>query len=206
MSIKPAYSVAILLSLFFVHVPSTLYAQELQELKIEAPEGWRSEGVDLPPAFAPELKLKGRAELQFGPGMFDKDADHFFTYVYAFRTEAEPKFDEDVITSSLLAYYQGLAKRVSRDRSVDVDSFTLKLEKPEQQSDSVDAFTGQLVWTEPFATNAQQTLTLKIESRFDEDSKKNYLFVCASPSDDEEIWKQLLEIRDGFNKSFGFEK
>ncbi len=172
-----------------------------QEMKIDAPEGWRSEGVELPPPFAPELKLKGQAQLQFSPGMFDKDSDLFFTYVFAFRTEAEPKLEQEIIESSLLAYYQGLAKRVSRNRELDVDTFELKLEKSEEQPDDATSYTGTLDWTEPFATNASQTLKLDVESRFDEESKQNYLFVCASPSEDEEVWKQLLEIRSGFNKS-----
>ena len=44
----------------------SVFGQEA--IKLDAPANWRSEAVNLPPPFAPEVKLKGKARVYFSPG------------------------------------------------------------------------------------------------------------------------------------------
>lgn len=191
---------------------------EGQSLKLEAPDKWRSESVKLPPPFAPKVELKGEAQVYFSPGWGKKDSDQFFTYTFLFQTEPEPKFDKKVIEKELLAYFGGLASAVSRGK-VDPAKFKLSVteakqgEDKEVSGDKQDSkknkrFNAALKWTEPFFTKSEQTLNMEIVTRFDEEEKKNYLMVCASPQDPKskaeassKVWQQLRKIQAGFSKS-----
>lgn len=181
-----------------------------QTLKLDAPEKWRSESVKLPPPFAPKVSLKGEAKVYFSPGWGKKDSDEFFTYIFLFQTEAEPKFDEKVIEKELLAYFGGLAAAVSRGK-VDPKTFKMTVKEMKQDSEKkgeADSkrYSAQMKWTEPFFTKAEQTLHLEVVAQFNTEDKKNYLVVGASPQDprsrslaSSKVWQQLRKVQTDFN-------
>jgi len=195
---------------------ATAIAQTDQALKLDVPVKWRAETVKLPPPFAPKVSLKGKAKVYFSPGWGEQDSDQFFTYAFLFQTEAEPKFDKELIKKELLAYFGGLAAEVSGDK---VDAATLKMTVKEIKVASEGSpgsttkpavadgkrFTAELKWTEPFFTESQQTLKMELVSKFNEAEDKNYLMVCVSPQDPKskaepnvKVWQELRKIQASF--------
>jgi len=173
---------------------------------------WKGERIQLPPAFAPGMKLTGIEEIRFAPGMFDARSDSFFTYAFVFSVPMEQELTQEVIQRETLAYYRGLAESVSKSkgRTVDAGKFTFKLEqakeatgRPEKipASTKIIQYTGELDWVEPFATAKPQALHFEIQSWTDPTTSRNYLFVCTSPKargETEEVWKELRKIRGSF--------
>lgn len=84
----------------------------------DAPDGsmrgslddWQSEFIPLPPEFAPTLPA-GEELLLFAPGMFDPEAEDYWSYVFLMRLETGP-LDASAMSNLLFAYYDGLIRAV----------------------------------------------------------------------------------------------
>lgn len=173
---------------------------------------WKGERITLPPAFAPTMKLKGIEEIRFAPGMFQAQADSFFSYAFVFSVSKEQELTEAVIQREILVYYRGLAESVlkGKGRAVDTGKFTFKLERakqatgvPEQlpSSTPITQYAGELDWVEPFVTGKPQLLHFEIHSWTLPSTARNYLFVCTSPKtrgETEAVWKALRTLRRRF--------
>ena len=173
---------------------------------------WKGERIQLPPPFAPAMKLKGIEEVRFAPGMFDAASDTFFSYAFVFSVPKEQELTQQMIQQEILAYYRGLAGAILKRKGVDADTgkFTFKLEQakdatgtPEKVPASAKAiqYHGELVWVEPFVTAKPQVLHFEIQSWTDPARSRNYLFVCTSPKarwDSDATWKELRSIRRTF--------
>ena len=177
-------------------------------LQLKAPTGWKGETISLPPSFAPDMKLKGTEVIRFAPGMFDAKADSFFSYVFVFQVDPKQELTRKVLRQEILVYYRGLAATVLKDQKVDFDpkSFNLKLEEAKvtaaAQPAEAKMYKGDLKWLEPFVTRKPQTLHLELNVWQDAKSKRNYIFVCASPKKTTEaIWKEMRDIRKSFYQS-----
>ena len=186
-----------------------LFADESGSAKLAAPTGWGGETIQLPPGFAPDMKLKGSEHIRFAPGMMRPASDSFFCYAFVFDLQPKPVLTEAVVKNEFLKYYRGLCKAVLQGEPPDVDpsAFTLELRvkstvKPssdEQEADTVVRYTGTLDWVEPFATKKPQKLNLELRTWAAND--RNFIFVCVSPQTRESaIWKQLHAIRDDYLK------
>lgn len=185
-------------------------ADETNSVKLAAPEGWSGETIALPPAFAPDMKLKGSEYIRFSPGMMRPSSDSFFSYAFVFELQPKPDLTEAVIKEEFLKYYRGLCQKVLDGKIPDLDpsKFTLELQrlksdsKPQPTEKDADApmqYAGTLYWIEPFATKKPQKLNLEIRTWTRND--RNYIFACVSPQARETaIWKQLRAIRDDYLK------
>ena len=172
---------------------------------------WSGETIELPPGFAPDMKLKGHEHIRFAPGMMKSASDTFFSYAFVFELSPKPDLTEAVVKDEFLKYYRGLCKAVLNGKLPDVDpsDFTLELQrgkpdpkaaKDDQAADTPTLYTGKLDWVEPFATKKRQKLNLEIQIWTK--SEHNYIFACVSPQPvDTAIWKQLHEIRDDYLKT-----
>ena len=171
---------------------------------------WGGETIDLPPRFAPDMKVKGQELIRFAPGMFDAKSENFFSYIFAFSVEGED-VTEEVIHDEMLVYYRGLAGSLLERKGIEVDTdkFTFEMEKSEKAEspspaagdNAVTQYQGTLDWVEPFATTKPQKLHFELHAWTDPKVKRSYLVVGASPvplEDDIEIWKLLREIRVKF--------
>lgn len=187
-----------------------LAADEPSPAKLAAPAGWGGETIQLPPAFAPEMELKGSEHIRFAPGMMKPESDTFFSYAFVFELEPMPELTEAVVKDEFLKYYRGLCKAVLNGKlpQVDPSKFTLELQRAKsdatitldvKNSDMPVLYTGTLEWVEPFATKKPQTLNLDIQTWTRKD--RSFIFACVSPqARDAAIWKQLHEIRNGYLK------
>jgi len=80
----------------------------------EALPGWRYEKIALPPEFAPTLPT-GTEVLWFAPGMFEPEADDYFTY--AFSLDMDEGLSSPAAFEALLGeYYRGLMSAVASGR------------------------------------------------------------------------------------------
>ena len=188
-----------------------LAADEPNAFKLAAPKDWSGETIELPPGFAPDMKLKGYEHIRFAPGMMKSGSDTFFSYAFVFELSPKPELTETVVKDEFLKYFRGLCKAVLNGKFPDVDpsEFTLELQqvKPdpkqalnEKAADSPTQYTGKLDWVEPFATKKRQKLNLEIRTWTK--NEHNYIFACVSPQPaDAAIWKQLHTIRDDYLKT-----
>jgi len=188
-----------------------LVADEPSSFKLAAPKGWGGETIELPPGFAPDMKLKGSEHIRFAPGMMKPESESFFCYAFVFELQPKPGLTEAVLKDEFLKYYRGLCTAVLNGKLPDVDpsEFTLELKRvksdaePSSDEKAVDPptlYTGTLDWVEPFATKKPQKLNLEIRTWAGEE--RNYIFVCVSPqARDAAIWKQLHAIRDDYLKN-----
>ena len=173
---------------------------------------WKGERIQLPPPFAPAMKLKGTEEIRFAPGMFDAGSATFFSYAFVFSVSKDQALTEEIIQREILAYYRGLSESILKRKNVnaDADKFTFKLQQakeaagtPEKVAASAKAvqYHGELNWTEPFVTAKPQVLYFEIQSWADPATSRNYLFVCTSPKprgDADATWTELRAIRRSF--------
>ncbi len=187
-----------------------LAVDELSAAKLAAPAEWGGETIQLPPGFAPEMKLKGSEHIRFAPGMMDPKSDTFFSYAFVFELEPMPELTEAVVKEEFLTYYRGLCKAVLNGKLPDVDPLKFTLELQRAKSDATTTpddtttimpahYTGTLEWVEPFATKKAQTLNLDIQTWTSSD--RSFIFACVSPqARDAAIWKQLHKIRSDYLK------
>ena len=185
-----------------------LAADEPNTFKLAAPKDWSGETLELPPGFAPDMKLKGYEHIRFAPGMMKSGSETFFSYAFVFELSPKPELTEAVVKDEFLKYYRGLCAAVLNGKVPDVDpsDFTIELKqvkpdsKPaseEKASDVSTRYTGKLDWVEPFATKTRQKLNLEIQTWTK--NEHNYIFACVSPQPaDAAIWKQLHTIRDEY--------
>ncbi len=180
------------------------------EIQFDIPEGWKSERIELPPSFAPDMELQGTEDVRFAPGMFQAKSDSFFSYIFVFQLQAKPKLTLEVLDRELLVYYRGLAKAVSKRRNpkLDTEQFSLQLKEAQKtvakarDARGLKRYAGDLKWVEPFVTQKAQTLYLEVDTWANSKTGENYLFVCVSPQDKKaEIWKTMLELREKFLKT-----
>jgi hypothetical protein len=174
--------------------------------QLPLPSGWRKETFKLPPTFAPTMKWKGSEELRFAPGMFKANAPDFFCYAFLLWLTDDAQIDAKTLERELLAYYRGLSASVSKPkkREVDTTTFSLTIMPASQQPQSrpggeaVAGYSGELKWTEPFATGKHQTLHLEIQTWPSAKHKHHCVFICASPqAPTAAVWKTLRDIRAG---------
>ena len=187
-----------------------LVGEEPSSLKLAAPKEWGGETIELPPPFAPEMKLKGSEHIRFAPGMMKPESDSFFCYAFVFELQPKPALTDAVLKDEFLKYYRGLCKAVLGGKFPEVDpsEFTLELKRvksdaepasDEKGADATTLYTGTLDWVEPFATKKAQKLNLDIRTLSRD--KRNTIFVCVSPqARDAAIWKKLHKIRDDYLK------
>ena len=91
---------------------SLLLADEPGSFKLAAPSGWGGETIQLPPGFAPDMKLKGSEHIRFAPGMMKPESDSFFSYAFVFELQPQPVLTDDVVKDEFLKYYRGLCREV----------------------------------------------------------------------------------------------
>src|SRR5438552_2880670 len=79
-----------------------LVADEPKPAKLAAPDGWGGETIELPPGFAPDMKLKGSEHIRFAPGMMKPESDSFFSYAFVFELQPKAGLTEAVLKDEFL--------------------------------------------------------------------------------------------------------
>ena len=193
----------ILLLTLFLNLEAAQPLEKQQFVFKKPTPQWFGERIALPPkGFAPDLGLKGVEEILFAPGMFKADQPDFFSYVFLFALEANPKLDAKVLKKELFTYYSGLSKARMGNPKLDTSKFSVKVNTvedkgvPPKSANNVKNYRAEIVWIEPFATKKMQTLYFELQTWQYKGAPYQYLFVCASPQKPgKPIWKTLRTIR-----------
>lgn len=147
----------------------------------EAP-GWRSERIELPPEFAPSLPA-GTERLYFAPGMFERGAPDFWSYVFALRFESASIGGAE-LERLFTDYYRGLIGAVAKQKGIafDPESVVTRRAGGALEIAIVDAF------------GSGEPVELRLEVR----AGARCLSVAASPAaPDAPLWSRLRRVRDG---------
>lgn len=130
---------------FVADAPDAASAEARRALVAWLGEEWGTETIHLPPSFAPELPA-GVESLHFAPGMFEPEADDFWTYTFMLELEG-PAPDQAQLQGWLELYYDGLLTSVaaSAGRDIGADPATATVQRTgarsfELEVDFIDAF------------------------------------------------------------------
>ncbi len=94
-------------------------------IQLKAPEKWSGETITLPPGFARDMAIKGVEVIRFAPGMFDPQAEDFFSYASSScrsRKAADGKQLHDEFLSTIAVW-----QRLSRGAEARRRSWNFKL-------------------------------------------------------------------------------
>lgn len=198
---------SIILLLFFA-IALNAFQKEHSAIEIKAPSDWRPETINFPLDFAPQIAYKGVEELRFAPGMFKPATNTYFTYLFVWDLQGKQPIDSEILSQALTSYFKGLCKEVGEARQIKMDLDKVAAEVTPGENSAINSainkekyqkiFRAKVTAFDPF--NKGEALKLNIEIvLLNTDKDKTVLFYCVSPkSFDDEIWKQLYEIRDSF--------
>jgi len=140
-----------------------IMSQEVETV-LSAPEGWRSEILPFPLAFAPEIDFDGFQDVRFAPGWADQSSDEFWTYHFIWYIRDQPHLTEDLLTDFFMSYYDGLSAAVLNldEKSSDghPDKTLCLFIKSE------DGYKGKIRAFDPFFTQDYITINISIEESY----------------------------------------
>lgn len=172
--------------------------QKKEALLLPFPEDWKYEKIDLPLAFAPEMKHKGFEELRFGPGMFDTTSESYFTYLFAVAFEKTTKFNKRTLKDFILQYYRGLCAVVDKSNTfgIDYDEIKVTIRKARTLEGRSACYVAELVFFDAFTNGQKILLNMNLELTIDNVTEKTYLLALVSPQNTTHpIWKFMKETR-----------
>jgi hypothetical protein len=163
---------------------------QVKSLLPPPPTGWRTERLEFPLSFAPELDYRGHEDLLFAPGMFNPDSDSYFSYALAWQLSgadgAAVELDEAGLARFLETYFRGLCKAVSEDRGLERDVSEVKASVERDGP----RYRARVAMFDPFTTGA--ALDLALELFVHEGPRATEVLGLASPLDVEApIWTEL---------------
>lgn len=166
------------------------------------PEGWNAETIPFPLPFAPTLPYRGLEVLRFAPGMFDAQAEDFWTYAFVWWIDASHRIDGPRLAHDLEAYFAGLARLVAASAE-DGESVSLAMDPDATvvalEAAGPDAFTGTVRTVDAFTTGASLALGLRVTRRHCEAAGRQAMLFLLSPQAPEHpLWTVLEGISRGF--------
>ncbi len=141
--------------------------------------GWRYERIELPPPFAPTLP-KGVETLWFAPGMFDPNADDYFTYAFSLDWDGELAPEPAAVEAWLTDYFRGLMSAVAKARDAEPV-------RPATVTVSPDGTTAEVIMSDEFTETPEIALSLRRSG----DAGCVRFWATAKPT--EAVWEALRE-------------
>lgn len=189
-----------------VSLLSLVSAKQAQNNKFElnAPKDWRSETIPFPLDFAPEIKYKGFEELRFAPGMFKRESNTYFTYVFFWDLEGNQPITSENLEQNLSLYFKGLCKAVGEAKKLTIDTEQIHTQvikakslDPGHESKYKDLYSAKITIFDTFNKGEKVELNAEIAVLKTKQENKTVLFFCVSPkSYQDDIWQQMFGIRD----------
>ncbi len=167
--------------------------QNSQQNLLAANENWRSEIIDFPLEFAPSLEYSGTEYIRFSPGWGKENAVDYFSYVFLWVLNQDPKLSSKKLESDMEHYFDGLASIVSKeDLKLNIDIIKSKAFF-EKVNDSV--YAGKILTYDPFTTKKDISLNAIVTYRFCKSEKNHLVLFNISPQTPEhQLWKKMQKI------------
>ncbi len=175
-------------------------AQEVPSVPFHMPQpdGWRTETIPFPLEFAPDLDYKGIEELRFAPGMFDAEAEDYWSYAFVWWLPEETQISAIRLEKDLKTYFRGLASAVAADREFDTGNPKHEVQI-RRQSEEPEVYVGFVQTFDSFVTRDAVFLMLRGVVRHCTSSQRVAVLFTVSPQpESHQVWKDLGTIRDGF--------
>jgi hypothetical protein len=145
---------------------------------LHSPDGWLKESFDFPLSFAPSITFSGFEELRFHKNWNDSTHQAFWSYMFVWYLDDNPKMTLDKLEASLKAYYDGLMR---------VEYSSASLTQSEDGS-----YVGNVETFDNFFTKKDFTLNVKVRpSHCAKSGKFACLFYISPSAFDKEIWGKL---------------
>lgn len=166
-----------------------IFAQESKpETILSAPDTWGPEIFPFPFEFAPSIDYTGFEDIRFAPGWSDTTANDYFTYVFVWYLDNDPKTTADKLETHLKAYFGGLMAGTSgRD---DLPAVTADF-----QEKSENNYTGKVVTYDAFFKKSALTLNVRVKSSYCDKTEKYIMRFDFSPKElQDPLWKKFEEV------------
>ena len=164
-----------------------------EKATLPTPAGWGSEEFSLPPAFAPEIKYKGKEELRFAPGWADSASANYWTYAFLWDIEGVILVHKDTLRRQLIGYYNGLYLTNKKMPPAGYSRhFTqVRVTKEINWGKDRQSFTAK-AYTYNFLTGKQIDLLLRVHVRPNKSGTRTSLLFEVSPKPyGDAVWKGL---------------
>lgn len=93
---------------------------------LATPQGWGTEQIKFPLAFAPSINFSGFEDIRFAPGWSDPDSPGFWSYKFVWLIEEDPQLTEARLADLMETYFDGLSRAVAKGSETDLEN----LQKP----------------------------------------------------------------------------
>lgn len=177
-------------------------SEKATDKSFPVPAGWRTEHIDFPLPFAPELEYKGWEELRFAPGMFDDKSETYFTYAFLLRLDGRIEFNRKSLAQLLTTYFQGLCRHVAEgDKpAIDVTGVVATIDSPGKKEKQGVSYRCVLKMIDVFVTKKPLDLNLDILVSANGEDGCTCIMVGASPkAHGHDSWKELDQLRADFH-------
>ena len=160
--------------------------------KLSAPDGWRSEILQLPLDFAPSLAYTGVEYVQFAPGWGTKGAKDYFSYVFLWEIDQDPALSAKKIEKELEIYYDGLMNIVAKS---DVNENQIPKSKAFFEKISTTTFVGKVLTYDAFITKQPVELFIIVNHTPCQKENKHLVRFDISPQPtNHPVWKKLNNV------------
>ncbi|NOQ73964.1 MAG: hypothetical protein GQ574_18305 [Crocinitomix sp.] len=184
----------IALSLLFIFCLATLSFAQKQKTVLKAPKAWITEIIPFPLDFAPSIPYMGIEDLRFAPNWSDSTNDNFWTYMFVWYVLKDKPVSTDILTKYFNAYYNGLMRIESRNKSEYKDKPLKKVNSSFTKTAS--GFNGTMEVFDGFFTKKYMTLNIKITETFCEEMNRQIIRCDVSrQAFDHAVWENFKEVK-----------
>lgn len=189
--------IAALLPIVLV-ISCSLKAQ-LPSYTLPVPQGWKTEKFTLPPAFAPEVNLKGKEDIRFMPGWSKATASDYWSYAFLWLVGGKPALDTRILGAYMAAYYNGLYLSNLGTKPKPKPGFTSALFTKENTADGdKDTFIGS-VTTLNFLDGKPLDLHVRVHVRKEPSAAATAMLFEISPKPlTDHVWVDLRNLTRQF--------
>ncbi len=150
-------------------------------------EGWRLEIIEFPLEFAPSLLYFGAEYIRFAPGWGNENTDEYFSYVFLWKIDQDPKLSSKKLEAELETYFNGLMNSVSEKKLKPAKAFFEKI------NDSL--YAGKILTYDAFTAKKELALNIIVDYRFCNALRKHLVVFNISPQPMEHsIWKKMKKV------------
>ncbi len=160
---------------------------------LNAPENWRSEVIEFPLKFASSLQYSGAEHIRFAPGWGKEKAKDYFSYVFLWEIDQEPKLSTKKLESEMEIYFDGLMNMVSKMNLKFFKDIPKSKAFFEKVNDSL--YIGKILTYDAFTTKKEVNLNIIVENRFcNLDNRHLVLFNVSPQAPEHPVWKKMKKI------------
>ena len=172
---------------------TTVNAQKEASL-LNSPNDWRAETLNLPLSFAPELDYVGIEYVRFAKGWGNAASEEFWTYIFAWYLDVDPKLTTERLNKELKLYFDGLLNAVGKGKGLSKETI-IPTKATIAYNDKNTSYLGHVTIFDVFFKEALQTLNVKITSSYCDITKKYIVYFEFSPQPyQHKLWETMSNI------------